>query len=243
MTDKRRLNAEAARWLKENAPADLRDDRLDAEPTLHYSGALEDGRNIEPSLFAEPKIVIGESLPPVETFSRSEYLKREQQRMAAAAEAAKAEPKAPIRGWTGGQLPGVPGVELDYDLDNVEERDAGIGEVVSENSDQFVRVWEDADDYEDRAYAAGMDSMIELDDRPQWMRDLGMVDEDIPVEDVVVETEQPDEALPVPMCVHCHAKPIKYKGTGWCFACHEWARKHPGELRPLRLTKAKRANI
>ena len=118
------------------------------------------------------------SLLPSRTLSRSEYLKREQKRIASAAEAAKADPKAQSRRWSGGRLPRPAGVQLDYDLDDVEERDAAIGELVSESSEQFVRVSEDSDDYEARAYAAGLDS-VELDDRPQWMRDLGITDEDI----------------------------------------------------------------
>ena len=48
MTDKRRLNAEAARWLKENAPADLQVDRLTNETALRYTGIGEKGEDIDP---------------------------------------------------------------------------------------------------------------------------------------------------------------------------------------------------
>ena len=114
-------------------------------------------------------------------------------------------------------------------------------DLIVEHSDQLERVWEDPDAYEAQANAARVD-LFELDDRPQWMRDLGMVDEDIPVEDDTIDTEEPDGAALLPMCVHCHARPIKHPGPGWCSACYEYQRTHNGKLRPPRLTKAKRAN-
>ena len=99
---KQRLSPEMKKWLKENAPADLRNDHLPAEPTLHYSGALEDGKDIEPSLFVEPKP--DHAPPPAEALSRSEYLRIQEQELKARTNRHPANPK---RTWTGGTTPAI----------------------------------------------------------------------------------------------------------------------------------------
>lgn len=236
----RSKRAEALRWLAENAPADLLDDRLPSQGALG-SAVSYDAIGVDPRELEEVDTEYrkkrrrnssDEPPPPTQSPTRSEYL--EQQSTVANVTGANSQGVAnPNRVWSGGHLVG----KFDHHLDPDQERDAALEEV---GPDEAFEPY--SDDWDGReALAVGLDrrDLDDLDDRPLWQRELDLSDDDLEDDWCDAEAEPPEPQTPA-LCVHCAQKPIKYAKKGWCARCHEYQRTHGGQLPPLRLTVGRR---
>ena len=175
---KQRPSPDDEEVAEENAPADLRNDHLPAEPTLHYSGALKTAKTSNRLYSSSPSPT--HAPPPAEALSRSEYL-RIQRKSSSAGKQAPGKPEAT---WTGGTMPAI-AYRTDYltGTEDAEMLRPSRRSGPTRTSADSITYWENDD-----AYPSSPGELEGLDDRPLWMAELDLTEDDI--EDDIYEAER-----------------------------------------------------
>jgi hypothetical protein len=240
------VTSDRRRWLEENAPADLRTERMPSDDRKLGDAVSYDALGVDPKELEQDDRDYRqrhrvnsshEPSPPPETLTQSEYLEQLGSiPSATSSNQVQANPNRVI--WSGGGVSRPAGgdwwrtTHFDHDLDPREELIAAI-----EESGEGADEGEFESNFED-----WVDDDEPIDDRPLWQRELGLTDDDLEADEVADQLEPETEPSMPELCSHCNKKPIKYPGQRLCGRCYEYKRnpKHRGQLPPPRLTVGRR---